>query len=117
MRLLCYCDSLPEVVMDYACCLLLKENNVHEAYEVATAVISKPNFCTDIYYNIFYGNLEYVLWKLELKRFTSTSLNERSKKNWGNDDDDEDEEDEESETGSLLFVRILLYIYIYIHCF
>ena len=59
----------------------------------------------DIYFNIYYGSLEYLLWKVEKERVASSKAYEKDRKNWGGDDDEDvgggDGEEDEEEDGKI----------------
>ena len=61
----------------------------------------------DIYFNIYYGSLEYLLWKVEKERVASSKAYEKDRKNWGGDDDEDvgggDGEEDEEEDGKMFW--------------
>merc|ERR1711936_658331 len=95
-------DHQPEVLMNAISHNIMNNKNLQEAYEMATEGIGHERMANDIYFNIYYGNLEYLLWKLEKERVASSHAYDSSRRNWGNDEEDEDEEErnEDEEGGN-----------------
>ena len=105
MKTLCWKRQNPEVLLNIATNLLTTNGNIYEAYQVCTEVISKQPFCDDINFNIFYGQLEYVLWKLEYNNKTKIKSEVDNNRRWGGDE--EESEEEEVEKGIKKFTREL----------
>jgi len=67
MKILFYHDGKPEFYTHMALDVLQKQQDIQEAYQILTNVISKDIFSDNVYFSMFYGNLEYLQWKSEMK--------------------------------------------------
>lgn len=94
----------PEVYLNQAVVALQKQPNdsaaLHKVSQDLSEVVSLERFEKDSYFNVFYGVLQYILWKEqcdiwnERKRLESQSRSARgSMYSWNNDADDESEDD------------------------
>ncbi|XP_057309911.1 uncharacterized protein LOC130647921 [Hydractinia symbiolongicarpus] len=88
MKTLCHNQCSPEIYLDIANDLITKNQNLYEAYQTLTAVVSIEPFSSDAYFNLFYGQLEYALWKIETSKKDLTIA-----RKWDDDSDNEDAED------------------------
>lgn len=88
MKALCHNQCSPEIYLDIANDLITKKQNLYEAYQTLTSVVSIEPFSSDAYFNLFYGQLEYALWKIETSKKDLTVI-----RKWDDDSDDEDAED------------------------
>lgn len=72
-------------------------NNVHEVHQEFSGLISTDKFSDDPYVKIFYGLLEYTMWREEKKKWElnkSSMVDQKHSLGWGGNDELEEEEDE-----------------------
>ena len=80
----------PEFMLNTAIRSIDSKKNIEEAYQLITSSISKKQLCDSQYLDLFYGQLEYVLWKQDVQLLNVIKEKTNAPLKW-----EEDEENEE----------------------
>ena len=80
----------PEFMLNAAIRSIDSKKNIEEAYQLITSSISKNQIWDSQYLSLFYGQLEYVLWKQDMQLLKVIKEKTNAPLKW-----EEDEENDE----------------------